>query len=102
MPRSVPLRMSRPNPCRSERAAAGTCSSEKPSRPCSASASSRACTTGSPGGAKGSLSMTTSESASPGTSTPSQKLWVAKSTDGSARNRSSSRCLGSSPWSRSW
>ncbi len=89
-----------PKPWRRASAAAGTESSEKPSRPCSSSALSRAATTGSPGGANGSRSMITSESASPGTSTPSQKLWVAKSTEGSARNSSSSRDLGRSPWSR--
>src|SRR5215831_14095002 len=53
--------------------------------------SSRAARSGSSGGANGSLSMTTSDSASPCTSTPSQKLWLPRSTAlPSARKRVSS------------
>jgi hypothetical protein len=42
--------------------------------------SSRAAVSGSAGDANGSLSMTTSRRAAPGTSTPCQKLMVATST----------------------
>ena len=61
----------------------------------------RAATTGSPGEAKGSLSMITQESCSPTTSTPCQKDAVARSTaPGVVRKVSSSTALGASPWIR--
>ena len=63
----------------------------KPFMPCFSITSMRAASTGSSGGANGSLSMITSESASPRTSTPSQKLWLPTSTALPAlRNESSS------------
>ena len=56
-------------------------------------------TTGSPGEAKGSLSMITHESCSPTTSTPCQNEAVASSTaPGVDRNASSRAGLGASPW----
>ena len=53
----------------------------------------RAASTGSSGGAKGSLSMITSDSASPRTSTPSQKLWLATSTALPSRRKRASNSL---------
>ena len=51
----------------------------------------RAASTGSSGGANGSLSITTTDSASPRTSTPSQNDWLPSSTAlPSARKRASS------------
>ena len=52
-----------------------------------------AASTGSSGGAKGSLSMMTSESASPRTSTPSQKLWLPTSTALPALRKESSNSV---------
>ena len=57
--------------------ARGNWYSMKGLRPAARSLSMRAESTGSSGGAKGSLSITTSDRASPRTSTPSQKLWLA-------------------------
>ncbi len=66
--------------------------------PSAASLASRAASSGSSGGANGSLSMTTTDSASPGTSTPSQKLALPSSTAlPSARKRSSSSVFDPSP-----
>ncbi len=73
-PRSVSARMSRPAPCLSVMTAWGNWWTANGLNPFFASTSRRADSTGSSGGANGSLSMTTSESASPRTSTPSQKL----------------------------
>src|SRR3990172_4683603 len=75
-PRSLLERMSRPKPCRNLSTASGTVYSSKGRSNCSA----RAATIGSDGTSKGSLTMTSTESASPGTSTPSQKLLVPSST----------------------
>src|SRR3569623_1630171 len=97
-PRSSPSRISRPTPCFSAIAACGNCESRNGSPPRRRSASSRACKTGSPGDANGSLSMITTDSASPRTSTPSQKLLVPSSTAlPSMRKRCSSSRRGAVP-----
>ena len=58
----------------------------------------RACTTGSPGEANGSLSMITHESCSPATSTPCQNEAVARSTaPGRGAERLQQRRLGRLP-----
>src|SRR3984957_11344684 len=80
IPRSVLDLIKRPKPCFSARTASGTWYSAKALRPSSWSARTRAATIGSLGTAKGSLSTITQESWSPGTSTPCQKLAVAKRT----------------------
>ena len=78
--------------------ASGTWYSAKGSPPCARIASIRAAVIGSPGEANGSLSIITQLSASPTTSTPCQKLDVAKSTACAvARNRLSSCDLGADP-----
>src|SRR5690606_20884571 len=90
-PRSPKSRISRPTPCFSASTASGSCDSTNGSPPARRIASRRACTSGSPGTANGSLSIATSRSARPGTSTPCQKLPVPSSTASPAsRNRSSS------------
>ena len=76
----------------------GICQSVNGLPPASRSASSRATSTGSSGAANGNLSMTTTLSASPATSTPSQKLAAPSSTPfPDARKSVSSRCRGAVP-----
>jgi len=78
------------------------CSSVKGCRPLRGMLSMRAASTGSSGGANGSLSITTTESASPRTSTPSQKDWLPRSTAlPSARKRDSSSLRDPVPCTRS-
>ena len=96
-PRSLSERIRRPNPCLSASTASGIWYSVNAFRPSSCSARTRAATTGSLGTANGSRSTITQESCSPGTSTPSQKLCDAKSTDGWARKVSSNARRGASP-----
>src|SRR3569833_1914677 len=79
-PRSCTSRIKRPTPCFKVITACGNCASRKGSPPRLRNASSRACNTGSPGAANGSLSMITTDKASPRTSTPSQNLLVPSST----------------------
>ena len=101
-PRSVSVRISRPAPCFRLIAACGSCQSTNGLPPSLRSFSRRAASSGSSGGANGSLSMTTSDSASPGTSTPSQKLALPSSTAlPSARKRISNSLLEPSPWTSS-
>ena len=96
-PRSVFVRISRPNPCRRANTAFGR---EKFIKALG-SFSWRASRSGSVGGKKGSLSITRQLRASPGISTPCQKLAVAKrAEDGSFLNSSRSRVRGLSPWRR--
>ena len=73
-------RISRPTPCFSAIAACGIWNSKNGLSPARFMWSMRALVTGSPGEPNGSLSMITQESASPRTSTPSQKLEVPSST----------------------
>src|SRR4029079_18987280 len=73
MPRSVRVRIRRPNPCLSASAARGSWKSPNGSPPSSRMRSMRAAVSGSSGTANGIRSMTTSDNASPRTSTPSQK-----------------------------
>ena len=80
MPRSVSLRIRRPAPCLSAMAACGRCKFLKALPPPATCALARACTSGSSGGAKGSLSITSSCKASPAMSMPSQNEAVATST----------------------
>ena len=80
-PVSSRLRIRRPKPWRSCRIAVGTEYSPNQSPPSAAIRSQRAWTSGSSGGANGSLSITSSESDSPGTSTPCQNVAVATSTE---------------------
>ena len=61
-------------------AACGSCQSRNALPPSASSFFRRAASSGSSGGANGSLSMTTTDSASPATSTPSQKLAEPSST----------------------
>src|SRR5438046_1020248 len=99
-PRSVFVRISRPNPCFSDSTACGTWNSAKALRPSSCSACTRAATMGSLGTANGSRSTITQDICSPGTSTPCQKLAVANSTAASVfLNRSSSADRGAVPCS---
>ena len=81
MPWSPRWRMRRPKPCLSDSAARGSWYDPNGSPPSSRMRSMRAAVSGSSGTAKGIRSITTSDSASPGTSTPSQKLCVASSTE---------------------
>ena len=85
-------------PASSDIAAAGSDSSPNELPPAASIARLRARRTGSSGGANGSLSMTTSDSWSPTTSTPSQKPAAPTSTAARAlRNRCSSSWRGASP-----
>jgi hypothetical protein len=79
-PRSVSVRINRPAPCFKLIAACGTCHAMNGLPPSARRRSRRAASNGSSGGANGSLSITTSDSALPGTSTPSQKLALPSST----------------------
>ena len=98
MPLSPSERMRRPAPCLSVMTASGSVISSKGRLPEASTARLRAIITGSLGGAKGILSITTSESASPLTSTPSQKLIEPTSTAlPCALNSSMRRILGPSP-----
>src|SRR3990170_302178 len=101
-PKSSSLRRRRPIPCRSASTASGTWYSRKGSPPLSRIAWMRAVTTGSVGGAKGSLSITTQRSDSPGTSIPSQNVPVPIRTASASSRNALSRCIrGASPWTSS-
>jgi hypothetical protein len=79
-PRSVARRTRRPTPWRKRSTASGRRTSRKPLPPSSSARSQRASTKGSSGTANGSLVTTSTSRASPGKSTPSQKLAVPRST----------------------
>src|ERR1039458_8101051 len=97
-PRSLRLRISRPNPCFSAIAACGTWYSKNAFPPASFNARMRASTTGSLGTANGSLSMITQLNWSPCTSTPCQNDEVANRTQcGVVRNSSSRMRCGAVP-----
>ena len=81
MPVSVLVRMRRPTPWRNFRMASGRENSPKELPPRASIASSRASMSGWSGTANGSRVMMTLLNASPGTSTPCQKLSVPKSTE---------------------
>src|SRR5437763_10312656 len=79
-PRSARERMRRPTPCLSCKVAVGSMRSLNQSWPSRFMRATRVETTGSSGTVNGMRSITTSDRASPTTSTPSQKLLVPKST----------------------
>ena len=81
LPRSLWLRIRRPNPWRNLRIASGSEWSPNGSRPFARSASRRACTSGWPGLWNGSRVITSNVSASPRRSIPSQRLSVPISTE---------------------
>lgn len=87
------VRIKRPNPWRKRRMASGREYWEKGS----SKVSERAATIGSDGTSKGSLTITNTESACPGTSTPSQKARVPSSTARSELRKVSSRVLAEAP-----
>src|SRR5712691_277109 len=97
-PRSVDVRISRPNPCFNRSAAWGSASWLNESRSCSA----RAAKTGSVGTANGRRTTITQLSRSPGTSMPSQKVDVPSSSVRSVswNDLSNWRRCPSMPWPR--